>query len=64
VSNRARKRSAAQEAKRYQPAPEQAAAFDDGYEPDPPACKRCHGDGMDPWCDYVLPCPECGGSML
>lgn len=24
-------------------------------------CPRCHGDGMDPWTDYALPCPECGG---
>ena len=24
-------------------------------------CQRCHGDGMDPWNDYALPCPECGG---
>lgn len=25
------------------------------------ACPRCHGDGMDPWNDYLLPCPECSG---
>jgi DnaJ-class molecular chaperone len=30
------------------------------YE-DPLGCSRCHGDGMDPWNDYMLPCPECGG---
>jgi hypothetical protein len=24
-------------------------------------CQRCHDDGMDPWNDYLLPCPECGG---
>lgn len=24
-------------------------------------CPYCHGDGGDPYCDYVLPCPECGG---
>lgn len=24
-------------------------------------CQRCHGDGRDPWCDYLLPCPECLG---
>lgn len=24
-------------------------------------CQRCHGDGSDPWCDYLLPCPECLG---
>ena len=22
-------------------------------------CNRCHGDGMDPWNDYLLPCPAC-----
>lgn len=24
-------------------------------------CERCHGDGWDPWNDYLLPCPACGG---
>ena len=24
-------------------------------------CERCHGDGADPWCDYLLPCPGCQG---
>lgn len=24
-------------------------------------CERCHGDGMDPWNDCMLPCPACGG---
>lgn len=24
-------------------------------------CPRCHGDGGDPMCDYLLPCPVCGG---
>lgn len=33
--------------------------FDDG--PDEGECPRCHGDGMDPWNDYLLECPECGG---
>ena len=28
---------------------------------DEPICARCLGDGMDPWNDYMLPCPECGG---
>ncbi len=23
---------------------------------------HCHGDGMDPDCDYLLQCPDCGGS--
>lgn len=25
-------------------------------------CERCRGDGRDPWCDYLLPCPECQGT--
>lgn len=25
-------------------------------------CPYCHGDGGDPYNDYVLPCPECGGT--
>lgn len=24
-------------------------------------CPRCHGDGMDPLNDYLLPCHECSG---
>lgn len=24
-------------------------------------CSHCHGDGMDPWNDYMLPCPLCQG---
>lgn len=27
--------------------------IDDDY------CPRCHGDGMDPLSDYLLPCPLC-----
>ena len=26
------------------------------------ACLHCHGDGMDPDRDYLLQCPDCGGS--
>ena len=26
-------------------------------------CARCHGDGRDPWSDYLLPCPVCVGSL-
>lgn len=40
-------------------------ATDDGewsaYEDDAQECPRCHGDGMDPWSDYLLPCPLCNG---
>lgn len=32
-----------------------------GYD-DTPQCPRCRGDGIDPDCDYLLPCPDCGGS--
>ncbi|WP_176464044.1 hypothetical protein [Bordetella genomosp. 11] len=32
-------------------------------EYDEPECERCHGDGMDPWCDYLLPCPLCQGEQ-
>ncbi len=33
------------------------------YEDEPgDQCLHCRGDGMDPDCDYLLPCPECGGS--
>lgn len=24
-------------------------------------CPHCRGDGRDPWNDYLLPCPLCGG---
>lgn len=26
-------------------------------------CERCRGDGMDPWNDYLLPCPLCQGEQ-
>lgn len=51
------------------PEPERARTCEQGcngcddctdYEGDD-ECARCHGDGMDPWNDYLLPCPECGG---
>ncbi len=32
----------------------------DDSEDDGPICRYCGGSGMDPWSDYVLPCPECG----
>lgn len=32
----------------------------DDAEPDD-LCLHCRGDGMDPDCDYLLPCPDCGG---
>ena len=24
-------------------------------------CRYCQGTGGDPWNDYILACPECGG---
>jgi hypothetical protein len=26
-------------------------------------CDRCHGDGADPWTDYLMPCPACQGEQ-
>ena len=38
--------------------------WDDRDEPfDEPTCERCHGDGMDPWVDYLMPCPLCQGEQ-
>lgn len=38
--------------------------FDDELESyEEPRCERCGGDGMDPWIDYLLPCPECMGEQ-
>lgn len=28
---------------------------------DEPICARCLGNGMDPWSDFLLPCPDCQG---
>lgn len=33
----------------------------DPYEEQP--CDRCRGDGMDPWTDYLMPCPDCQGEQ-
>jgi hypothetical protein len=32
--------------------------YDDDF-----TCDRCHGDGRDPWTDYLLPCPTCQGEQ-
>lgn len=38
--------------------------WDDRDEPfDEPTCERCHRDGMDPWVDYLMPCPLCQGEQ-
>jgi hypothetical protein len=39
---------------------EDCTDYDD--EPDD-QCLHCRGDGMDPDCDYLLPCPYCGGAQ-
>ena len=35
---------------------------EDWLDPDV-VCDRCHGDGMDPMTDYLLPCPACKGEQ-
>ncbi len=35
----------------------------DEYDEEDFVCERCRGDGMDPMCDYLLPCPECQGEQ-
>ena len=37
--------------------------YDDASEPDDPMCQHCHGDGMDPMTDYLLPCKLCQGDQ-
>ena len=37
--------------------------YDDASEPDDPLCERYHGDGTDPMCDHLLPCPMCQGEQ-
>jgi hypothetical protein len=40
-----------------------AIADEPDYDDDEPECDRCHGDGRDPWNDYLLPCPLCQGEQ-
>ena len=35
--------------------------WDDDDMPDD-VCLHCRDDGMAPDCDWLLPCPDCGGS--
>lgn len=45
---------------------EQAGWDDEDYLGDPDEydiCQHCHDDGMDPDCDYLLPCPVCQGEQ-
>lgn len=37
--------------------------YDYGYDEEEP-CSLCHGDGRDPYTDYLLPCPHCQGADL
>jgi DnaJ-class molecular chaperone len=39
------------------------ADLDDRRFDDDDECPRCHGDGMDPWNDHLLPCPLCQGEQ-
>lgn len=49
---------------RAEPADHDGRYFDDRDEDfDDWECDRCHGDGMDPWCDYLMPCPACQGEQ-
>lgn len=59
MSNRARKRAPAVAAKQFALAP----LPDDEREDEADDCLECHGDGMDPLCDYLLPCPVCQGEQ-
>ena len=34
------------------------------YDDEDTECPRCHGDGRDPWNDYLLPCPLCQGEQV
>lgn len=36
---------------------------DDSWLDDEPACDHCHGNGTDPMCDHLLPCPACQGEQ-
>lgn len=37
---------------------------EDSQRFDESPCPRCHGDGRDPWTDYLMPCPLCEGDEL
>lgn len=62
MSRRARTRAAAVAAKHVALVP--LAGHDDDHDDWDEAddeCPHCHGDGRDPDCDYLLPCPLCMG---
>lgn len=43
--------------------PEEDQCPQEQFPDDDAECPRCHGDGMDPMCDYLLPCPLCQGEQ-
>lgn len=43
--------------------PESDSDDDTWIDDDDAWCDRCHGDGRDPWNDYLLPCPACQGEQ-
>ena len=59
--SRPRAFTAASTAKRAMPVSQ--GLLDELQEDGEPECERCRGDGMDPWCDYLLPCPACQGEQ-
>lgn len=63
--SRPRRYQQAAELKRMTPDhfPDAGEMVDDYDDTDEPECTRCHGDGTDPWCDHLLPCPECQGEQ-
>lgn len=64
MSRRARHRAAAMQAKHVALVPLAALEGDDHDDHDDmpdDVCPHCLGDGMDPWNDYLLPCPLCQG---
>lgn len=58
MSRRARQRA---QARPWQSAPADPTE-DYGYD-DEESCELCHGDGRDPYTDYLLPCPHCQGEQ-
>lgn len=46
-----------------EPAGDDERDFDDGDDFDDMVCDRCNNDGLDPWTDYLLPCPACQGEQ-
>lgn len=44
-------------------APIDESDYDDWDVDGDAECPHCHGDGMDPDCDWLLPCPLCQGEQ-